>query len=158
MAAMAGWAGVIGDLEAVRREPRVHCLQLSFETMPLLIDLQPPAGSVYVPSGGAPFGAFDPRQAVVDAWVERFALANRPINCSGHSRPADVARIVSGIRPRVVLPVHSRAPEALMVPGVPSFLPQAGPTYAVADILARPQARVPIRDPTRIVRRGSRRR
>jgi ribonuclease J len=158
MAALAGWPGVIGDLEPVRREPRAHCLQLSFETLPLLIDLQPPPGSVYVPSGGAPFGAFDPRQAVAEAWVERFGLANRPLNSSGHSRAADVARIVAGIRPRVVLPVHSRAPEALVVPGVPSFIPQAGPTYRVADILAGPQARVPIPDPTRIVRRGSRRR
>jgi hypothetical protein len=31
--------------------------------------------------------------------------------------------------------VHSRAPEALLVPGVPSFLPQAGVTYRVADLV-----------------------
>ncbi|HVD00154.1 MAG TPA: MBL fold metallo-hydrolase [Candidatus Dormibacteraeota bacterium] len=158
MAALAGWEGVIGDLEPARREPGAHCLQLGFESLPLLIDLRPPPGSVYIPSGGAPFGSFDPRQAVADAWVERFGLANRPLNSSGHSRPADVARIVSGIRPRVVLPVHSRAPEALSVPGVESFVPQAGPTYRVADILARPQPRTPIPDPTRIVRRRTRRR
>lgn len=156
MAALAGWPGVLGDLEPVRMEPRAHCLQLGFETLPHLIDLQPPPGSVYVSSGGAPFGAFDPRQAVVEAWLERFGLADRPLNSSGHSRPEDVARIVSGIRPRVVLPVHSRAPEALAVPGVPSFIPQAGPAYAVADILARPGTRSAIPDPTRTVRRGSR--
>jgi hypothetical protein len=44
--------------------------------------------------------------------------------------------MVSMIRPRVVLPVHSRAPEALVVPGVPSFLPEVGITYRVAELLA----------------------
>src|SRR5258708_9614512 len=115
MAALAGSPLVIGDLEPVRREPRAHCLQMDFDTLPRLIDLQAPPGSVFVPSGGAPFGAFDPRQAVLEAWIERFGLAYRPINCSGHSPPEDVARLVSMIRPRVVLPVHSRAPEALRV-------------------------------------------
>jgi hypothetical protein len=44
--------------------------------------------------------------------------------------------MVSTIRPKVVLPVHSRAPEALVVPGIPNFLPQAGVTYRVADLIA----------------------
>jgi hypothetical protein len=44
--------------------------------------------------------------------------------------------MVSTIRPKLVLPVHSRAPEALVVPGIPSFLPEAGVTYRVGDLLA----------------------
>jgi hypothetical protein len=35
-----------------------------------------------------------------------------------------------------VLPVHSTAPERLVVPGVPSFLPETGVTYLVTDLLA----------------------
>jgi hypothetical protein len=46
--------------------------------------------------------------------------------------------MVSTIRPKVVFPVHSRAPEALVVPGVPSFLPEAGVTYRIADLLVGP--------------------
>lgn len=134
-AALAGWEGVLGDLEPVLREPRGHCLQLGFESLPLLVDLAPPPGSVYLHSGGGPFGSFDPRHAVLEAWVERFGLAYRQINCSGHSRPEDIVRMVLRISPRAVLPVHSRAPEVLVVPGVRSFIPQAGPTYRAADIL-----------------------
>jgi ribonuclease J len=138
MAALAGWRDVLGPLEAVRDDPRGHCLQLGFESLPLLIDLQPPAGSVWIQSGGAPMGPYDPAYAVLEAWVARFGLELRTITSSGHSRPEDIVRMVSTIRPKVVLPVHSRAPEALVVPGVPSFLPEAGVTYRIADLLAGP--------------------
>ena len=52
------------------------------------------------------------------------------------AEPEDIARMVSTVRPKVVLPVHSRVPEALVVPGIPSFLPEAGVTYRVTDLLA----------------------
>ena len=136
MGALAGWAGILGALEPGRRNPRGYCLQLGFESLPLLIDLQPPAGSLYIHSGGGPLGPYDPAYAVMEAWVARFGLKFRTVNTSGHSAPADIVRMVRTVGPRVVLPVHSRAPEALSVPGIPIFLPRAGVTYEVADILA----------------------
>jgi ribonuclease J len=135
-AAMAGWQGLIGSLDPVREKPRDFCLQVGFESLPLLIDLQPPPGSLYLHTGGAPMGAFDPGQAVLEAWIARFGLEYRVVTTSGHSRWADIVRMVTTVKPRRVLPVHSRAPEALDVPSVRSFIPVAGPVYAVADILA----------------------
>ena len=137
MAAMAGWPGVIGSVDEVRERPRDYCLQLGFQSLPLLIDLQPPPGSVYVHSGGAPMGALDPAQPVLDAWLARFGLEYRVVTTSGHSRVKDIVRMVLTVKPRVVLPVHSRAPEALAISGVESFVPVAGPVYPVADLLAR---------------------
>ena len=137
MGAIAGWPGRLGSLGEIRERPRDFCLQLGFESLPLLIDLQPPPGSVYLHSGGAPMGPMDPAQAVLEAWLARFGLEYRVLTSSGHSRVPDIVRMVLTVRPRVVLPVHSRAPEALAVPGVPTFVPVAGPVYAVADILAR---------------------
>jgi ribonuclease J len=136
MAAMAGWPGVLGSIDAVRDNPRGHCLQLDFKSLPLLIDLRPPPGSLWIQSGGSPMGSFDPATVVLGAWVARFGLELRTITSSGHSRPEDIARMVSTVRPKLVLPVHSTAPEALVVSGVPSFLPQAGVTYRVTDLLA----------------------
>ena len=136
MGALAGWGGILGALEPLRRNPRGYCLQLGFESLPLLIDLQPPAGSLYIHSGGGPLGPYDPTYAVMEAWVARFGLEFRSINTSGHSTPADIVKMVRSVDPRVVLPVHSRAPEALSVPGIPIFLPRAGVLYEVADILA----------------------
>ncbi len=137
MAAMAGWPDVLGSTDSVRDDPRGHCLQLGFESLPRLIDLQPPTGSVWIQSGGAPMGPFDPAFAVLEAWAARFGVELRTVTSSGHSRPEDIVRMVSSVHPKLVLPVHSRAPEALLVPGVPSFLPQAGVAYRVADLLAR---------------------
>ena len=150
IAAMAGWPGLIGSLDPIRERPRDFCLQLGFESLPLLIDLQPPTGSLYLHSGGAPMGAFDPAQAVLEAWIQRFGLEYRVVTISGHSRWADIVRMVTTVKPRRVLPVHSRAPEALAVPAVRSFLPVAGPVYAVADILTSPA-------PTSAARRASHR-
>jgi len=136
MAAMAGWPDVLASTEPVRDDPRGHCLQLGFESLPLLIDLQPPTGSLWIQSGGTPMGPFDPAQTVLEAWAARFGLEIRTITSSGHSRPEDIVRMVTTVHPKRVLPVHSRAPEALQVPGVPSFLPRAGVAYRVSDIVA----------------------
>lgn len=136
MAALAGWPDVLGSIDAVRQDPRGHCLQLGFESLPLLIDLQPPAGSLWIQSGGAPMGPFDPATTVLEAWVKRFGLELRPVMSSGHSRPEAIVRMVSTVRPKLVLPVHSAAPEALVVPGIPSFIPEVGVAYRVTDLLA----------------------
>jgi len=136
MAAMAGWPDILGSFDEVRDNPRGHCLQLGFESLPLLIDLKPTAGSLWIQSGGAPIGSYDPALPVLKAWVARFGLELRTIFSTGHSRSEDIVRMVSAVRPKLVLPVHSTAPEALVVPGVPSFLPEAGVTYRVTDLLA----------------------
>ena len=137
MAAMAGWPDVIGATDPIRENPRGHCLQLGFESLPLLIDLKPPPGSLWIQSGGSPMGPFDPSMVVLEAWVARFGLELRTVFSSGHSRPDDIVRMVTTVRPKLVLPVHSAAPQALVVPGVPSFVPEARVTYRVADLLAR---------------------
>ena len=136
MAALAGWTDVLESTGPARDDPRGHCLQLGFESLPLLIDLKPPPGSLWIQSGGTPMGPFDPAQAVLESWVARFGLEMRIVTSSGHSRPDDIVRMVTAVNPKRVLPVHSRAPEALLVPGIPSFLPQAGVAYRVSDILA----------------------
>lgn len=138
MAALAGWPGVIGAdpdaLGEIRGNPRGHCLQLGFQSLPMLIDLDPPIGSKYVHSGGTPLGVYDPAYPVMEAWVARFKLDFEVINTSGHSRPDDIASMVARVAPGLVLPVHSRAPEALRVPGIPSLLPQPGVRYAAGEL------------------------
>jgi hypothetical protein len=46
--------------------------------------------------------------------------------------------MVEAVAPSVVLPVHSRRPEALLVPGVPTLLPEVGRRYAPADLVPPP--------------------
>jgi ribonuclease J len=136
MAALAGWNDLIGSVDAIREQPLAHCLQLGFESLPLLIDLAPPPGSVWIQSGGSPMGPFDPSMVVLEAWLARFGLELRTVFSSGHSRAEDIVRMVTTVHPKLVLPVHSAAPETLKVPDVSSFVPVAGVTYRVADLLS----------------------
>jgi len=137
-AAMADWPLVLEDVGAVLHDPRRYCVQLEFASLPTLIDLRPPAGSIYVHSNGAPLGPYDPAYRVMEAWVRALGLEFVTLGSGGHSRPADVRRMVELVAPAVVLPVHTRRPEALLVPGVPTLLPEVGRRYTPADLVPPP--------------------
>src|SRR5262249_2194530 len=49
-AAMADWPLVLDDVDAVLQDPCRYCVNLDFSSLPALIDLRPPAGSIYVHS------------------------------------------------------------------------------------------------------------
>ena len=137
-AVMADWPLVAGDLAPVQRDPGRYCLQLDFSSLPSLIDLRPPEGSVYVHSNGVPLGPYDPAHQVMLAWVRAFDLELVSLGSSGHSRPADVRRMVRAVRPGVVLPVHTRHPEALLVEDVPTLIPETGRRYTPEDLAPPP--------------------
>jgi ribonuclease J len=137
-AAMADWPLVLEDVGSVLHDPRRYCVQLEFASLPSLIDLRPPAGSIYVHSNGVPLGPYDPAYQVMLAWVRAIGLELVTLGSSGHSRPADVRRMVEVVAPAVVLPVHSRRPEALLVPGVPTLVPEVGRRYTPADLAPPP--------------------
>jgi len=136
-AAMADWPLVL-DVGAVLHDPRRYCVQLEFESLPALIDLRPPAGSIYVHSNGVPLGSYDPSYQVMLAWVRSLGLELVSLGSTGHSRPADIRRMVERVEPGVVVPVHSRRPEALLVPGVPTLIPEVGLRYTAADLVPPP--------------------
>ncbi|MEP7105438.1 MAG: MBL fold metallo-hydrolase [Chloroflexota bacterium] len=136
-ALMAGHPDLL-DLAEVRADPARFAVQLSFENLPHLIDLALPGGSVYVHSNGPPLGPFDPAYAVMQAWVERLGLGFVPLGCTGHSWPADIERTVREVSPGLVIPVHSRAPEALQVPGVPALVPMVMRPYAATELKSMP--------------------
>jgi len=135
-AGLAGWRDVLGDLDAIRFNPERYCVQLPFEQLPLLIDLEPPAGSVYVQSDGMPIGDYDPAWGVLNAWIQALGVEFARISSSGHSRPADIVRMVETVGPGVVLPVHSQNPEALAVAGIPRLLPEANRPYTASELKA----------------------
>ncbi len=134
-AAIADWPLVLEDAGSVLHDPSRYCVQLEFASLPTLIDLRPPAGSVYVHSNGVPLGRYDPAYQVMLSWVRAMGLELVSLASSGHSRPADIRRMVEAVAPDVVLPVHSQRPEALLVPGVPTLVPKVGRRYTRADLL-----------------------
>jgi ribonuclease J len=134
-AAIAGRRDLL-DVAEVRADPARFAVQLSFENLPALIDLAPPAGSVYVHSNGPPLGRFDPAHQVMEAWLERLGLGYAHLGSSGHSWPADIERTVREVGPGLVIPVHSRAPAALQLPGVPVLVPEVMRPYTAGELKA----------------------
>jgi ribonuclease J len=137
-ATLAGWDGEVVSPEVVaeaRGEPGRFVLQLSYESLPMLIDLAPPKGSVYIHSNGPPLGLFDPAYGVMEAWVRRFGMAFVGLGSSGHAYPEDIVRNVLAIAPGLVMPVHSAAPDRLSVPGIPSLVPEVGRAYSASELL-----------------------
>ena len=137
-ATMADWPLVLEDVGAVLHHPGRYCVQLDFESLPALIDLRPPAGSIFVHSNGVPLGPYDPAYRVMTAWTRALGLELVTLGSSGHSRPADIQRMVEMVEPGVVLPVHSRRPEALLVPGIPTLIPEVARRYTAADLVPPP--------------------
>ena len=138
MGPIGGWGDIYTSVEEAAANPRGFCLQMGYEGLPDLIDLRPPTGSVYIHSNGQPGGAYDPTWPVMLAWVETFKLEMKYLGCSGHSRQGDIERQVREIGPGMVLPVHSRNPEALQVEGVPTLVAEVGRAYSSQELrLAR---------------------
>lgn len=142
-AAVAGWAGVLHETAPIRDDPRGHCIQLGFESLPLLIDLAPPEGSIYVHSNGSPLGPYDPAWVVMEAWCQVTGLELVRLGSSGHSRPEDIVRMVRAVGPGLVIPVHSQSPAALEVPGVPRLLAEAGRPYTAGELKTAATAGAP---------------
>ncbi len=104
--------------EEVNRDPDRFLLCLSFFDIKHLIDIDPPPGGLYLYSSSEPYGE-EQRidQDRLRNWLDRFRL--RPLgfdgaqglHASGHAGGADLLRVVRGIGPRVLIPIHTEQPE-----------------------------------------------
>jgi len=133
-AAVAGWEQILTDPAAVAADPLRYCVVLGLHSLPTLIDLRPPDGSIFIQSDGAPLGIWDPAWTVLLAWIQMFGLELVHLASSGHSMPEDVARMVRTVAPGLVLPVHTRAPEALEVTGIARLSPAPLQPYTASQL------------------------
>lgn len=117
---------------AIGAEQGRYLLQLSHRDLPELVDMDPAEGSLFIHSNGEPLDRFDPAYETLTRWLERFGIPLVPVRSTGHASPDDLVRIASAIGPKVLMPVHSRRPELMVVPGVRRVLPELGAAYAVA--------------------------
>jgi len=56
------------------------------------------------------------------------------LGSSGHSRASDIGRTVGAVAAGTVLPVHSRRPDALRLPGVSTIVPEVDRRYTAAEL------------------------
>jgi len=120
------------DSAAVRAAPNRFLLQLFYWDLPELVDLQPGAGSLFIHSNGEPLGRFDPAYDLFARWLEFFGVPLASVSSTGHASEEDLLSIVQGIAPQLLMPIHSKAPEKLLVAGQARELPEIGGIYEIA--------------------------
>lgn len=85
-------------------------------------------GGVYIHSNAVPLGEFDPAYGpFIEALIHN-KVAFYEVRCSGHAYPEDLAKIIDGIKPKLLVPIHSLRPERLENPHGERYLPIRGKT------------------------------
>jgi ribonuclease J len=113
------------DLAEVRANPGGFVVQLDAGDLPFLLELPVGPASAMLHANGEPLGPFDPRWALYTDWLRHRGLQLVSIGCSGHASQDDLHEMLYRIRPRVVVPIHTRSPYRLH--------PVGGPYRLIAD-------------------------
>ena len=83
-------------------------------------------GGIYIHSNATPLGPFD---QAYEPFVQSFAqkeITFISLQCSGHAFPEDLAKVISLIQPKLLVPIHSLKPEKLENPYGDRYLPERG--------------------------------
>lgn len=78
---------------------------------PLLLDAGAGHGDAFAHVNGHPYGTHDPSWPVMLTWMRTLGIRFEAASSHGHALPPDLARLVEEIRPGVVVPVHTVAPQ-----------------------------------------------
>lgn len=133
-AARTAGAGVV-DAATVRQAQDRFLLQLDLENLAELLALQPAPGSVFIHSNGEPLGKFQAGWDAFRRWLDRFDLKLESARASGHAPAPDLERVITGISPEVVVPVHSFTPDQIPAAGRPVLLPEYGRAYPLDRLM-----------------------
>ncbi len=97
----------------VSEEQDAYVFFLDFFHLQVLLDLHPRPGSMFIRSLVEPFNEeLELDEQRVLNWMGRFGLEMVQAHASGHASGEDLRLIVDELEPRVVVPIHTEAPEA----------------------------------------------
>lgn len=117
--------------ETLRTHPEHYALDLPYARLMETLDFDP-AISLYIHSDGVPLGAHDLGYEKLKEFCAQQGIAYRAIGCGGHARPAHLKYVLERIAPKTLVPLHSKTPEKIKVPGVERLLPEAGRRYTLS--------------------------
>ncbi len=121
--------------ENLRGVEQRFVVELPYARLRDWIDIEPAPGVVYLHADGHPLGPYDPAWANLQYWLAAFGARFVRVGSSGHGSRGDIHQLIEHISPRVVLPIHSFAPEQIAPAGVARFLPQEAVGYTLDEIL-----------------------
>lgn len=101
----------VREASEIRKHQDRLLLVCSFSDMGELVEIKPESGSNFILSSSEPFN--EEREIEFDKfknWLDHFGLPMYHIHSSGHVMPNELRRMISHIRPKTVLPLHTEHP------------------------------------------------
>ncbi len=98
----------VKEASEIRKNQDRFLLICSFSDMGELVEIKPESGSNFILSSSEPFN--EEREIEFDKfknWLDHFGLPMYQIHSSGHVMPNELNRMISEIRPKTVLPLHT---------------------------------------------------
>ncbi|MHA1266687.1 MAG: MBL fold metallo-hydrolase [Candidatus Helarchaeota archaeon] len=95
----------------IHEAPEKYILHLQFYDLNQLIDLQPPAQSLYFNMKTEPFdeeGMIE--QKILNQWIKQFHLNLITIHASGHAPGSKILEMIEKINPSLIFPIHTEKP------------------------------------------------
>jgi len=133
----------LGDsavVDALLAAPEAYVLEAGLPSMPVIAELLEQLeqrhgaqeGAIpHLHAGGAPLGPFEASWSTFEAWMQRLGITPVVLGINGHAPERDLHRFIEAIDPGVAIPIHTRAPERAVPPGVRAHLPNRGEVLEV---------------------------
>ncbi len=120
----------------ISADPGKYLLHLDYYELNELIDLHPPPGSVYISAASEPFNLeMELDEERLGNWLRKFGVnppdfEPRYVHASGHASGPELIDFVKGVRPKMVIPVHTHRPDIfeqeLAGTGIAVHVPRVG--------------------------------
>ncbi|MGH8888260.1 MAG: MBL fold metallo-hydrolase [Acidothermaceae bacterium] len=103
----------------VADDPQAFVCELRRWDRPRLLDMAAGPGDIYVHMNGYPHGPADPGWQVLETWTKELGIRFEAVSSHGHALLHDLQWLVEAVHPRVVVPVHTNAPDHFPATSVP---------------------------------------
>jgi len=97
----------------IQKDPRKYVMHMNLTRLSELVHIKPEnADFIYASSEHFFEGEDNEEQRKVwERWMKHFGIGFHKAHCSGHASKEDIAKIIKGIGPEIVIPVHTDAPD-----------------------------------------------
>jgi len=97
----------------IAADPAKYLLELDFQDLVELVEINPAPHTVFIQSGGEPLGQYDPNFNVQMKWIREFRMDFYRIATPGHANELDIRDMIMRADPDILVPMHTKNPEAL---------------------------------------------
>jgi len=102
----------------IRKNPEQYVIQLDYFRFKNILDFEPPEDSTFVRAQCEPFNTrMQLSEEKLKTWLQHFKINERQgyepiqIHASGHASGPEIQAMIDAIKPKILIPVHTKYPE-----------------------------------------------